>query len=460
MVNNQSIQILRGNTANIKEATNAGIELLPGQLLYNTDTNMLSVGSEEDKSPSKDSIISSGVKTKSSLTIENFTIQRKINDDFTNGHSRITFNNDNMNIQTSFSKGEDNTPMYRETSNILSLEDDLGIRNIHVEESSTGTPKVAQLFLTNGDLNLMGCNVNIQASRVDIPVGSNGEISVSGGNIQFMGNGDINTKGNIMLGGNATISHTDSNLTFAHKSIDSNPSSISLEDGKVSLNGNIFFNNDSYFDSNMLSILGNISASNINSDNNLTVSNAEIKEDLTVLGEINNKKLPLTLGNAGEILQSQGDQANPIWVEPAKKKIYTWVNPNSAFNAYVKYGDYINFDAEIGTSDILIINTNMGTWSITTNNVSLYISPQSTNYSIFNNTSKIDINIRKSVISFNKSNTDPKRLDIYNISSYNIGKTEYLLSGNIVAGNSYYYRLNNNISSDVKLTSAILIKTS
>lgn len=406
MANNKSIQILRGNNVTINAATNAGTELLPGQLLYNTDTNMLSVGSKEDKSPSKDSIISSGVKTKSSLTIENSTIQRKINDDFTNGHSRITFNNNNMNIQTSFSEGEDNTPMYRETTNVLSLEDSLGIRNIHVEESSTGTPKVAQLFLTNGDLNLMGDNVNIQAS------------------------------------------------------IDSNPSSISLEDGKVSLNGNIFFNNDSYFDSNMLSILGNVSASNINSDNNLTASNAEIKGDLTVLGEISNKKLPLTLGNAGEILQSQGDQANPTWVEPAKQKIYTWVHPNSAFNAYVKYGDYINFDAEIGASDILIINTNMGTWSITTNEISLYISPQSTNYTISNTYNKIGINIKKSVIYFNKSDTDPKRLNISNISSYDIGKTEYLLSGDIVAGNSYYYRLNKKDSSDVKLNSAILIKTS
>lgn len=102
----------------------------------------------------------------------------------------------------------------------------------------------------------------------------------------------------------------------------------------------------------------------------------------------------------------------------------------------------------------------MGTWSITTNETSLYISPQSTNYTIFNTSNKIGINIKKSVIYFNKSDTDPKRLNISDVSSYDIGKNEYLLSGHIVAGNSYYYRLNKPDSSDVKLTSAILIKTS
>lgn len=44
MANNQSIQILRGNNATIANAAKNNVELLDGQLLYNTDTNQLSIG--------------------------------------------------------------------------------------------------------------------------------------------------------------------------------------------------------------------------------------------------------------------------------------------------------------------------------------------------------------------------------------------------------------------------------
>ena len=55
MANNQSIQILRGNNATIANAAKNNVELLDGQLLYNTDTNQLSIGgggnNAIDKSP-------------------------------------------------------------------------------------------------------------------------------------------------------------------------------------------------------------------------------------------------------------------------------------------------------------------------------------------------------------------------------------------------------------------------
>lgn len=44
MANNQSIQILRGNNVTIANAAKNNVELLDDQLLYNTDTNQLSIG--------------------------------------------------------------------------------------------------------------------------------------------------------------------------------------------------------------------------------------------------------------------------------------------------------------------------------------------------------------------------------------------------------------------------------